>query len=283
MSFKILKTLGLSIVGSLFVLVIILFFAYGTVKPCKILKTQAKEHIMQDAGTAMAEQGGLELLGLSLGAQLIEPMINAMVSNMSTLECSRGLFNLWRNGNLEEIKPKPAVKIDEEPQSLSLLSQISKMSDEENESAKKKEGWVTKEDISPMDDSKKVTMILRANEAYTDWLGIKQTPSLILRCSENTTDAYVNLGSRVERSLLEERISIRTRYDKKDATTRKLGLSTDGEAVFFNEPIKEITLMTQSQQLALEFTPTDRASVISLFDLSGTSEAIQPLRKACNW
>lgn len=154
----------------------------------------------------------------------------------------------------------------------------------EQETPRKGSGkWQVQKETSPLDDSTNVYLSIRANNSVKGWLD-QYTPTLQIRCKENTTDAYVVVGMSIANTYGQYNTAkITLRFDKTKAFDIRMGESTDGEAVFFLEPIKMIKRMIQHDKFLFQFTPFNSSPAITTFDLTGLNEAIKPLRKHCNW
>lgn len=141
--------------------------------------------------------------------------------------------------------------------------------------------------ISSFDDSKTVRLDLTAENTISGWLSSPHAPSLILRCQENKTSAYIYAGlqGKTEFGLYGEDlgVSMRGRYDRETPFTYLMGKSTDSESFFFPEAIHEIQYMMSHANLVLGFTPFNSNPVEARFNLTGLPEAIKPLRAACGW
>ena len=139
--------------------------------------------------------------------------------------------------------------------------------------------WDVSITTSEIDDSQKVILMLSSDN--TILASYKTTrPTLILRCSENKTEAYVSwdtfLGTRSAKIL--------SRYDKEKAHTRSWGISTDNKASFApGGNVSYIKKLLKHKKLLLQVTPYSDSPVTAKFDLRGINEAIKPLRKACHW
>ena len=139
--------------------------------------------------------------------------------------------------------------------------------------------WVTTIDTSPIDDSQKVTLTLEAETSIRGNYS-SSTPTLILRCSENKTEAYiawdVYLGIGTTKVL--------TRLDRDKARTKTWGLSTDNKATFVpGSNTTFIKSLIGHKKLLTQTTPYGASPVMTTFQLSGLNDAVKPLRKACHW
>ena len=79
------------------------------------------------------------------------------------------------------------------------------------------------------------------------------------------------------------RHTVRLRYGDDAAFSVLTSESTDNKALFFPDPINNITRMWNVQMLLVGFTPFNANPVSIRFDVSGLPFAIQPLRDACGW
>lgn len=139
--------------------------------------------------------------------------------------------------------------------------------------------WIVMVDVSPIDDSTNVSAILISdNVVGTGWRADRA--SLVLRCSENKTNVFVNwndyLGS--------DSIMVLERLDKRKAETHSWSLSTDNKSTFVKGgDIRYIKRLVGHEKLLLQLTPYNESPVMANFDLTGIEKAIEPLKKACHW
>jgi len=133
-----------------------------------------------------------------------------------------------------------------------------------------KDDWTVRESKSPIDDSPKVTL-------YKNGESGDQT--LVLRCNENTTNAYISTSD----YLGDESVNVTIRYDSNKAEDQKLSLSTDNKALFFSPSITSIKKMMASDMLVIRYQAYNGTTSTASFDVSNLKENIKPLRLACNW
>ncbi len=139
--------------------------------------------------------------------------------------------------------------------------------------------WLVSEETSAIDDSKKVTILLEAENSIRGSFR-SHTPTMILRCSENKTNAYINMGVFLGSS----NIKVLSRLDKKKASKKSWSMSTDNKAIFApGSNVGYIKTLMKHDKLLIQLTPYGASPVMTTFDLKGLKEAITPLRKACNW
>ena len=137
--------------------------------------------------------------------------------------------------------------------------------------------WLTQEGVNPLDDSRRVTLALDSDEGRSSML--RKPIRLFLRCQSNKTELYINwedyLGSEA---------SVTTRVGSGTAETGKWNLSTDSQATFY--PDSHITFIKQlleTDRFVAQVTPYNESPVTAVFDLTGITEVIKPLRETCGW
>ena len=139
--------------------------------------------------------------------------------------------------------------------------------------------WLVSESKSLIDDSLTVTLMLSSAETITTSYRRQIYPTMILRCSENKTNAFVNwnmfLGSDSKRVLV--------RIDKKKAKTQRWYVSTDSKAIFAPKDISFIKSLFGHEKILMQLTPYNESPRMATFEIGGLKEAIKPLRKACGW
>jgi len=139
--------------------------------------------------------------------------------------------------------------------------------------------WIINEEKSPIDDSLNITLYLESTEIVRDKYNKEQTPTLILRCSENTTNAFINWSMFIGTGYTDVLI----RLDKEKAKTSSWIISTNYEAIFPKKNISFIKKLMKHEKLLTQITPYGENPVMTTFDIKGLKEAIKPLRKACGW
>jgi len=138
--------------------------------------------------------------------------------------------------------------------------------------------WSVSATLSPIDDSKNVTLSLEANES----VGARYrrvTPTLILRCKERKTDAYISWDA----YLGLEQTTVLTRLDDRPASKSEWSLSTDNKATFAPQAKTFIKGLLGHSRLVSQVTPYSESPVLVTFDLAGLDAALKPLSDACHW
>lgn len=138
--------------------------------------------------------------------------------------------------------------------------------------------WRVSSSTSPVDDSKTVVLRLNANNSVSNAYKTS-IPTLILRCQERDTEAYVTYEMFIDT----EEAWVTYRFDKNKAEEGTWGVSSDHEALFIPRAISFIKTLLQSETLFVRVTPYGEGPVSVSFDLRGLSQVIGPLQAACGW
>jgi len=142
--------------------------------------------------------------------------------------------------------------------------------------------WQIKEDSSPMDGSKRIVI---SRDAENDIEGSLQSkrPSLIVRCQEGKTDAYIAAGMAASVEYDTDRHTVRLRFDDGKPTTQHWDASTDHEALFAPNAIQFARESASSKTLTFQFTPFDASPAVARFNLEGLAPYLQKAASACGW
>lgn len=140
--------------------------------------------------------------------------------------------------------------------------------------------WQVSTKVSPVDDSENVFVGLSANESFRSQFGESVTPDLYITCREKKTELYINWDTYL--GLNETQMLYR--LDKQKAKTKTWDISSDTKAVFYRGNVIEfVKALTQANGMYVQITPYNDSPVNVTFDLTGLSEALKPLQKACGW
>jgi type VI secretion system VasI family protein len=145
--------------------------------------------------------------------------------------------------------------------------------------------WVTKEDKSAFDDTRTVVLLLDADHQIQAQYGGEATPSLILRCMENTTAAYLTLGDYFLADI-QGYGDVDFRVDDQKAQIARMSASTDNHALGLwsgTQAIPFIKQLAAGGRLALRVTPFNDSPKEVSFSLVGLSTVLPKLREACSW
>ena len=143
--------------------------------------------------------------------------------------------------------------------------------------------WRVKRETSRIDDSTNVIVSLDADFSISGWPRKTYTPSLILRCKEKRTEAYIVTGMSPQVEYGTDGATVTLRFDKEKATKYHTSKSTDGEALFFGQSVGLIKNMLGHTTLLFEFVPFNSSPAMTTFDLRGLADAVKPLKETCKW
>lgn len=136
-------------------------------------------------------------------------------------------------------------------------------------------GWQLRTDISPLDDSKSYFLSRDAEEPIGSGF-MRSKPTLMIRYKERELNVYATFGS----YLGSDSTVVTFRLGQSAAKQEKWSLSTDGKAIFCPTDDRAfVDQLLQNDRLVIRLTPFGESPVTVTFDLTGLSEAIQPMRK----
>ncbi len=145
--------------------------------------------------------------------------------------------------------------------------------------------WAVQETRSALDDSRRVTLTLDSTEPMPGRFGQQEPATLIIRCEQNTTALFIiwgghfmsdlNRGGRVDYRIdAQPPGNITMRVSNNNMA---LGLWNGGASIPF------IRRLLDGSELYVRATPFSESRIEARFPIAGLTEAIQPLRAACNW
>lgn len=142
--------------------------------------------------------------------------------------------------------------------------------------------WQVHEDSSPMDGSKRVVISRDAENDIEGWLRSKR-PSLVVRCQEGKTDAYLVTGMPASVEYGTDSHTVRLRFDDGKPTTQHWSESTDHEALFAPNAVQLAKQMVKAKTLVLQFTPFSASPAVARFNLQGFGSYLGKVSGACGW
>ncbi len=147
--------------------------------------------------------------------------------------------------------------------------------------------WDITQEVSPIDDSMNVTLLLVAEKNVRLSQLHTAHPALFVRCQENRTQVFIGFLSEDPYPLGygdNGNGPVLTRFDREKAEWNSWSLSVNRKAVFAPSPqlfwAKKIELY---RKLFVQIIPEDKNKLNIVFDLTGSKKAMAPLRKACGW
>jgi type VI secretion system protein VasI len=151
--------------------------------------------------------------------------------------------------------------------------------------AKSASKWRVRIDKSEMTDETLVLVMTTSEEIVPSNTGSSEHGTLILRCSENVTSAFIHFGGAFMSDIqgygsVDVRVDDqKMRIENMDASDNNeaLGLFSGGSAIPF------IKNLFDGEILRIRATPYNDNYVLLTFPIEGLAEEITPLREACGW
>ena len=144
--------------------------------------------------------------------------------------------------------------------------------------------WQLQESTSAADDTKTVVLALDASAPIAGWPSKSVVPTLVLRCHERKTEAYIKTGMApdVEYGNTDS-ATVLLRFDKAAATKYNASESTDKEALFLPGAVGLIKAMAKHDTMLFRFTPFNSPPQETVFDLKGLDKVLPKLQGTCGW
>lgn len=137
--------------------------------------------------------------------------------------------------------------------------------------------WDLTESKNPLDDSPTVVLRLAASSGRSR---MGEPPTLILRCARKKTDVYINWND----FMGGDEAPVTTRVGRAPAEKSSWGLSTDKAATFYpSVAVSFIKSLMLVDTLVASTTPYNESPVTAVFVVTGLTQKISPLQKACGW
>ena len=137
--------------------------------------------------------------------------------------------------------------------------------------------WKVSQEVSPIDDSREVYMRLGAED---EGHAAGSLPALMVRCTERKIDVHVSFDSRLS---FEDDIEVLSRFDQHPARKNDWELSTDRKAIFAPHSAFWALKIERAQKLFMRLTPPGESPIDATFNLTGSAEAMSPLRESCGF
>lgn len=102
----------------------------------------------------------------------------------------------------------------------------------------------------------------------------------MVRCTESKIDVLIHFDSRLS---FEDDIEVLSRFDQYPARNSDWGLSTDRKAIFAPHSAFWALKIERSQKLFMRLTPSGASPIDATFNLTGSAEAMRPLRESCGF
>jgi hypothetical protein len=149
--------------------------------------------------------------------------------------------------------------------------------------SEKETTWILHQQTSDLDGSTVVMLNLNAKNQIQGWLKA-ETPTLIIRCKEGKTDAYVvsNMPANPEYGKFGD-YSIRFKVDDAAPAKETWSASTDESALFSPSPKDFAKRLSGAHDLAFEFTPFQSSPATAHFDVRGLDGLLEKVAVPCGW
>ncbi|UBB12341.1 MULTISPECIES: type VI secretion system-associated protein TagO [Pantoea] len=147
-----------------------------------------------------------------------------------------------------------------------------------NDELQNEGNWFFKSQVNKMTDATDVVAINGSKDVYTK-RGLERNTSLVLRCNENQTDAYLSvydyLGSGSPR--------ITIRYDGGKPKKSIWQGGERGNSAFAPNAVSFIKELMKHKTAVIGFEPYGSTMQAVEFDLSGVDVMAKKIAEACNW
>ena len=131
-------------------------------------------------------------------------------------------------------------------------------------------------------DRKSVAFELKSSNRVNVWMGQVQ-PLLVVRCTQNRTEAFVytDTAARIEPG--SEDRSVRVRFDDDPYTDEHWPDSAEHKGLFAPNGETFTQRLINARTLRFQFTPHNAETAEIQFSVVGLREMIEPVQKKCGW
>ena len=134
-----------------------------------------------------------------------------------------------------------------------------------------------KEDIDPLTDQTRYTLILNSTNDMRNSIGSLEKDSLYIRCKGSETDVYINTSDFVS----SDGQTVKIRWDDGPIMTQYWGPASSGGALFSSAPISLINQIAQSKKLVISYQPYSKVAVSAVFNFEGSSDDVAKMQSVC--
>ena len=140
--------------------------------------------------------------------------------------------------------------------------------------------WRVSRSESKMDGTKTATYSTDSLDNLSNSIGRPEKATLVLRCKDNETDAYVSWPTILGSSSIAVLYKIDDGKVIKETWAPSSGMSA---AAFSKKPIDLIKKLTDGKVLIVKITPYGKTAEEAEFNVEGALDAMNEISKACNW
>jgi len=128
---------------------------------------------------------------------------------------------------------------------------------------------------NPLDDTRTVALTLGATTGESRF---GDPVVLVIRCQSGQVNAYINWNS----YLGLEQTPVVARLGTGEAKTQRWSLSTDKKATFYpGDAAAFLDQLLAADRFVAQTTPYNESPITAVFELTGLSAAVKPLREVC--
>mgnify|MGYP001807577817 CR=1 FL=1 len=210
-------------------------------------------------------------------------------------DCFRKLANLYQAQELARATTAKAVTdcakepddklrgcIDEMATIVAIPEEMAK-SPPETLTRPKKSGWYTApQSESKIDGTRRVLLLLMADEPIASSGGREVLPSIAIRCHENVTSVVVNAPGH----FVSGGVPVTYRLDQDKPITQTWMPSTSRDSVGLwsgAQAIPFVKSLLGRQDLVMRYKPFRTSNIEFSFTVAGLDKVIEPVRTACKW
>ena len=181
-----------------------------------------------------------------------------------------------------EKKISACATIEKDDERLKCYDNLSSSQTEQpEEQTEPTEAWSINRSESKLDGNQTVTYMTKSLGEVPNSIGVPEKATLILRCKDNATDAYLawpgNLGTFDD-------VAVTFKIDDgKIIKERWYPSSGLASAAFAKKPIDFIKKLSEGKQIIFKVSPYNHTAQEAEFAISGADEAMKEISAACSW
>ena len=131
----------------------------------------------------------------------------------------------------------------------------------------------------PLDDTKKYTLPVFAENEGSNPIGVRETAALIVRCQPSEKALFINTP---EYLASHENHRIILRWDGGATTNQWWTPASGGGAAFSQAPMTMLATMTKHDNLVVGYTPYNKTQTSAIFDLKKHRKDLVKMQSYCN-
>lgn len=136
-----------------------------------------------------------------------------------------------------------------------------------------------KVETDPLDDTKKYTFILFAENQGSNAIGVRETAALIVRCQPSEKALFINTP---EYLASHENHRIILRWDGGATANQWWTPASGGGAAFSQAPMTMLATMAKHSKLVVGYTPYNKTQTSAIFDLKKHHKDLVKMQSYCS-